>query len=132
MKKKKKTALELLESFEIEVDMLADTLEVSRQTVRRWFKDHIRKVNNWSLVPADEALTFLMEYLDGKYLIKLCDPYTVEEFKDKDLNSDDLANLIQACLDKLVFACKCFEDDELDDIEKEAAEHIYNINLIMY
>ena len=132
MKKKKKTAKELLESFEIEVDMLAEVLEVSRQTVRRWFKDHIRKVNNWLLVPADEVLTFLMEYQNGKYAVKLCDPYTVEEFKDKDLDSDDLANIIQACFDKVVFACNCFEDDELDDIEKGAAGNIYNINLIMY
>ena len=73
-----------------------------------------------------------MEYQNGKYAVKLCDPYKVEDFKNKDLEADDLADIIQACFDKLVFACNCFEDDELDDIEKEAAENIYTINLIMY
>lgn len=132
-KKKKRTALEILEGFQVELDYLADELEVSRNTVRRWFKDSITKVNTWTLAPADEVITFLTEYQKGKYAEKLFEPYKPDDFKDKDIDGDDMYEIIKTVLEKLVFVADVgMRDENLDEIRKGVINHIYTINVAVY
>lgn len=133
MARKKKKAMDILGEFSVEIDYLADELDVSRQTVRRWFKDITKKVDNWTLAPADEVITFLSEYKNGKYIAKLCDPYKPEDYKDKDVDGDDMYEIIQSVLEKIIFVADCeLRDDNLDEIERDTINHIYKINLVVY
>lgn len=128
MRKKKITMKDILSLTGIEIDMLADTLEVSRQTVRRWFKGSIKTTGNWHYVDADTVFDFLCAFKDGKYMEKLIEPYSRDE-------AEELSNapeVIQAMLDKLCLVIGSDgEFDTSDLMERNMVNHLYSLNMIL-
>lgn len=127
-KKKKLTISDILSLMGIEIDMLADTLEVSRQTVRRWFKGEIKTKGNWHYVDADTVIDFLCDFKNGKYMEKLVEPY----FKD---DAEDLQNapeIMQKLLDNICLVIGSDgEIDTTDLIERNVVNHLYSLNVVI-
>lgn len=127
-RKKKLTMKDFLSMVGIEIDMMADTLEVSKQTVRRWFKGSIKTTGSWHYVDADTVFDFLCTFKDGKYMEKLAEPYCKEDAEDL----SNIPEIMQIMLDKLcVVMSSDGEFDATDLIERNIVNHVYSLNLII-
>ena len=127
---KKKNVIELREDmFGVEIEFLADSLDVSKQTVKRWFKGHIQKYRRWYVVDLDTVVDHLVSYQGGKYMERLAYPYTEEDFD----NEDNMCEIVQAMLDKFVFTLKPEKEPYKDtgDIDDNFYNHMYTLNMII-